>query len=63
MFIEQSRVMQVRFALIRLLSQGIAKPFVGAVDKTQYPEYYELIKTPVDLGLIAERMQLVRFVA
>lgn len=54
--------MQVRFALIRLSSQGVAKSFVGAVDKTQYPEYYELIKNPVDLGLIAERVQLVRLV-
>ena len=46
--------------MTRLSSQGIAKPFLGAVDKAQYPEYYEIIKNPVDLGLIAERMQLVR---
>ena len=46
---------QIRFAIIRLCAQGVAKPFLSPVDRSQYPDYEQIVENPVDLGLIAER--------
>lgn len=35
-----------------------AIPFVAPVDPAEVPDYYDVIKSPMDLGTILERLQV-----
>ena len=47
----------LRFAVAKATAAACAAPFLGPVSRKVFPEYYDIVEEPIDLGLIQERVQ------